>query len=156
MISGKIFLVGLPASGKTTFAKRLSERINTTFLDLDDQIVKSSGQTIKQLFEEGEEYFRKIEKEQLAEVVNARDEFVLACGGGTPCFYENMDLMNKSGITFYINTPLDEIQEHLSEDSSRPLMKKFNLAELQNKRKVWYQQAQHEVTSYQELESFFN
>ncbi|MEP1093935.1 MAG: shikimate kinase [Cyclobacteriaceae bacterium] len=157
MTSRKIFLVGLPACGKTTFAKKLSERIDSTFLDLDDEIAKSSGQSIGQLFEDkGEEYFRKIEKEQLVNVANTNDEFVLACGGGTPCFYENMDFMNQSGITIYINTPLDEIRERLVEDRSRPLMKKFDLSELQTKRKAWYQQAQHTVTGYQELENLFN
>lgn len=157
MTSKKIFFVGLPASGKTTFAKRLSEHIISTFLDLDDEIVKSSGQSIGQLFEkEGEEYFRKIEKEQLANVVNTFDEFVLACGGGTPCFYDNMDFMNKRGVTIYIDTPLDEIKKRLAGDSSRPLMKKFDLSELEAKRKAYYQQAQHTVTNYQELESLFN
>ncbi|MEP5613816.1 MAG: shikimate kinase [Cyclobacteriaceae bacterium] len=156
-MSKKIFLVGLPASGKTTFAKRLSEQINSTFLDLDAEIVKSTNQSITELFEKGgEPSFREVEKEVLTKVVKDHSQFVLATGGGTPCFFDNMDFMNRNGITIYINTPLEEITRRLADDSSRPLMKKFEPAELLSKRRKWYEQAQYTVSDYKKLEKLFD
>jgi len=157
MNSKRIFLVGLPASGKTTFAKKLSAQTGLKFIDLDAEITKMTDQPIRELLaKEGENYFRQIEKEQLRQVTNEYSQFVLATGGGTPCFFDNMDFMNENGVTIYINTSLDEITQRLAGDSSRPLMKKFEPAELLEKRRKWYEQAQHTVNNYQQLGKLFD
>ncbi len=142
-MSSKIFLVGLPGSGKSTFGKELAKKSNLQFIDLDEEIVASSGYAIPTLFEEeGEKYFRELESRELKQVIKSMRNFVLSTGGGTPCFFDNMKLMNETGITIYVNTSLDEIQERLSNDSSRPLLQRHTIEELFESRKNWYEQAQ--------------
>ncbi len=91
-------------SGKTTLGKKLANHLNKEFIDLDKEIEKQTQKSITEIFEkEGEAYFRKIEKEVLEKFCNNQQSFVMALGGGTPCFYNNMELINKSGVSIYIN-----------------------------------------------------
>ncbi|HNM34793.1 MAG TPA: shikimate kinase, partial [Chitinophagaceae bacterium] len=92
--------------------------------DLDQIIEKRAGVEINNIFEEqGELYFRKIETEELGKFEN-KNNLVLATGGGTPCFNNNMNWMNKHGITIWLNEPLDIICERLmKEKATRPLLK---------------------------------
>ena len=83
-------------------------------LILDEEITRTEVRSISEVFEqEGEEYFRKIEKERLEEIAAFDDNFVMASGGGTPCFFKNMELMNEVGITIYIEVSKEEIQKRL-------------------------------------------
>ena len=92
VISMKYFIVGYMASGKSTFGKELAKDKGLPFLDLDESVESREGRSISEIFaKEGEEYFRKREREILHEICNEADEFVLATGGGTPCFFDNMD-----------------------------------------------------------------
>ena len=84
----KIFLIGFMGSGKTYWGKRLSEKMDIPFFDLDEKIVEHEEKPITQIFaEDGEEYFRLLEKDVLHLLTESHETFVMACGGGTPCFF---------------------------------------------------------------------
>ncbi len=156
-MSTRIFLVGLPASGKSSFAKKLAEEIGLPFLDLDNEIVASSGCSIPEIFKsQGEDHFRVLERDQLRKVIAENDQFVLATGGGTPCFFDNMDNMNANGTTIYLNASLEKIKGRLKDDETRPLMKKYDITALHKKRKPWYELAHHTVSSYAQVRSLFS
>ena len=100
----KLYLVGLPASGKTTTAKWLSQKMEWTFLDLDEYIESKMGLSVREIFTTlGEDSFREIEAKCLRETASLRD-VVVGCGGGTAAFHGNMDWMKSHGLTLYLNT----------------------------------------------------
>ena len=101
--------------------------------DLDDLIEHYEAKTIAEIFsEDGEEYFRKCESEVLRGF-GGKKNFVVATGGGTPCFYDNMEWMNINGITIWIDQPVDELMIRLQpEKAHRPLIKNLNDAELRS------------------------
>src|SRR5579859_2734142 len=102
----KIFLIGLPGSGKTTMGKSLADALRLPFADLDVEIEKSEGLTVPQIFEKrGEDYFRAAESELLKKFTSSSGHFVMAAGGGAPCFNRNMTAMNQSGITVFLDVP---------------------------------------------------
>ena len=146
----KIYLIGFMGSGKTYRGRQLSEKLNMPFFDLDEQIVAQEGKSINEIFENnGEEYFRLVEKDILHIITESHDTFVMACGGGAPCYFNNIEYMNRSGTTVWLNTPLDVLAARLlKEKDHRPLLK--NLSEDQLKayiirkfgdRKMYYEQA---------------
>ena len=120
----KYFIVGYMASGKSTFGKELAKDKGLPFLDLDECVESREGRSISEIFaKEGEEYFRKREREILHEICNEADEFVLATGGGTPCFFDNMDYMNQAGTTVFLNTlPLVIVDRLKRQRADRPLL----------------------------------
>lgn len=155
-MSKKIFLIGLPGAGKTTMGLDLAVDLGIQFVDLDQDIEKAEKSTIKEIFDEkGESHFRQLEKLHLEKVLNELDDFVMATGGGTPCFFNNLETMKAAGTTVYVNTPIEQISRRLEKDTSRPLMKKHSLEELLNKRKEWYNQADHTIQEYKELLMLF-
>lgn len=98
----RIFLIGYMGSGKSTVGKKLASKLELSFFDLDEYIEDKSGYTINDLFNTlGENEFRIKEKEALDKIL-LEDNFVLATGGGTPCYFDNMLKMNDKGITFYL------------------------------------------------------
>jgi shikimate kinase len=124
----KIFLTGMPGCGKSTFGRKVARELNLDFIDLDKEIIKKEKLSIAEIFElKGEDHFRKIESELLKDISIANDNFVLATGGGAPCFYDNMDFMNEQGHTVFIDTPIDTLLERLSLSgiNKRPLIKKM-------------------------------
>lgn len=139
----RLFLIGLPGSGKTTMGKELAKELAYTFIDLDDRIVSSAGKSIAEIFtQDGEERFREIERDELRKIVGER--CVIATGGGAPCFHRNMDWMQANGFTVYLNPMLEIIAERVADDTNRPLISGDPLETLQNlleKRKSFYQQA---------------
>lgn len=146
----KIFLIGFMGAGKTYWGKALSEKLNIPFFDLDEQVVNSAGQTISEIFTtKGEEQFRLLEADTLHIISECHDKFVLSCGGGTPCYFNNIEYMNQSGITVWINTPHSILLERLmKEKEKRPLVKDLREAELSAfilkkmaDRKIYYEQA---------------
>lgn len=120
----KFFIVGYMASGKTTFGRELAENLGVKFIDLDQYIETKTSKTITELFNEiGEEGFRNLEKEHLAGAAQEEEDFVLACGGGTPCFHDNMDFMNRNGITVFLETSTPVLISRLQQQNSeRPLV----------------------------------
>lgn len=156
-MSQKIFLIGLPGSGKTTMGLELGLYLTIPFIDLDQEIERSTGQSIPSIFEnEGEAQFRQIEKKQLQNVSESIPTFVMATGGGTPCFFNNIDFMNEHGSTVFINTPIKTIKERLEKDSTRPLMRTNSLEELLSKRKDWYQEAKHQIVTMEDLFNIYS
>lgn len=120
----KIILLGLPGSGKSTYGRLVASRLNFAFVDLDQVIETETGKKIREIFqEEGEGKFRDIESHYLEKVLNNVEGFVLATGGGTPCFNDNMDLINQHGVSVYLEVSLEEIFTRLLKDKGgkRPL-----------------------------------
>jgi shikimate kinase len=118
----KIYLIGLPGTGKSYLARLLAAEIGATTFDLDKLIEHQEGRKISEIFEtDGEEHFRQIEANTLASVTE-KESFILATGGGTPCFHDGIDHMNKHGITVYLTEKKEIIVERLSRTSHRPLV----------------------------------
>lgn len=119
----RIFLLGYMGSGKSTVGKRLARKMNLGFYDLDALIEKRTGKTIPEIFrDEGEKSFRQIEKETLAEILQA-DNYVLSTGGGTPCFFDNLQQMNIAGTTFYLEMDAGMLAHRLFHSKTeRPLL----------------------------------
>src|SRR5688500_7926474 len=98
----KVFLIGFMGSGKSTVGKKLAQKMTLDFIDLDAYIEKQRQKTISYFFENfGEEKFREIERDALAELLE-KDNVVISTGGGTPCFFDNMEKIKKNGISVYI------------------------------------------------------
>jgi shikimate kinase len=145
-------------SGKTHWGKRLSQKIHTPFYDLDEEIVRAEQQSIQQIFhDKGEEYFREKERDMLEAITEDHDALILSCGGGTPCFFNNIDFMKQHGTVVWLNTAVDILVERLlKEKSHRPVIKNIPDADLKSfiikklqDRKMYYEQADtmlHEET----------
>ena len=119
----RIFLIGYMGAGKTTIGKKLSKALALDFIDLDKYIQHTYQKSIYQLFEEkGEEGFRKIEQKALHEVADF-ENVVISCGGGTPCYFDNMEVMKKAGTTVYIQVDPEELANRLLVSKTiRPLI----------------------------------
>lgn len=130
----RIFLIGFMGSGKTHWGRRLSKKLQIPFFDLDETIVEQEQRSINDIFNtEGEEKFRLIEKEVLTIITESHDTFIMATGGGTPCFYKNIDYMNASGITVWINPVREILFERLANGREhRPLLKTLDDEGLKN------------------------
>jgi len=135
----------------------LGIHIGIQFVDLDLEIEKAEKQSIWSVFEEkGEAYFRQQEKVHLQKIINELPEFVLATGGGTPSFFNNMDIMNGAGTTVFINTPIEKIKKRIQQDTVRPLMNSNTVEYLYEQRRLYYEKAQKKVQSLRELLSLFD
>jgi len=123
-IMRRIILIGYMGSGKTTIGKALSKQTGMMFYDLDWYIENRMHKTISQIFEEkGEEGFRKIEYNMLHEVAEFED-VIISCGGGTPCFFDNMDYLNQQGDVCYLKASPEVLYKHLQMAKvERPLLK---------------------------------
>ena len=129
----KIILVGYMGSGKSTIGKHLSNFVRIPFYDLDEIIEKDEKKSIKSIFKEnGEIYFRKIESKTFNNFIKENDNFILALGGGTPCYANNhLALQNEDVNSFYLKASVDTLTERLnSEKENRPLISNFSETEL--------------------------
>lgn len=110
-------------AGKTTVGRTLAQELNMTFYDLDWYIESRMRKTVKEIFDErGEEGFRLIEHNLLHEVAEFED-VIISCGGGAPCFYDNIDYMNQQGDTVYLKATPEVLYGHLKMGKSvRPLL----------------------------------
>lgn len=126
-----IFLIGYMGCGKSTLGRALQKASALEFIDLDHYIENRFHQTVSELFaSRGEAGFRKAERAMLEEVADM-ENVVIACGGGTPCFFDNMELMNEKGLTVWLNTPIDRLYERLQRNrSKRPILADKSDAEL--------------------------
>lgn len=120
----RIILIGYMGAGKTTVGKALSQSLGLPFYDLDWYIEERHRRTIAQIFaEKGEKGFRDIERNILHEVAEFED-VVISCGGGTPCFFDNMEYMNRQAQTVYLKASPDILFRHLKMGKvERPLLK---------------------------------
>ena len=120
----RIILIGYMGAGKTTVGKALSKELGIPFYDLDWYIQSTRRKTIPQIFaEQGEEGCRKIEYNMLHELADFED-VIISCGGGTPCFFDNIDYMNQQGQVVYLRCEPEVLQKHLMMGKTeRPLLK---------------------------------
>lgn len=119
-----IFIIGFMGSGKTTLGKKLSRLANVPFIDLDQRIVEISGMPISDYFElHGESSFRDLEEKTLKSISPDTSAFI-STGGGAPCFSDNIDWMNRHGLTVYLDLDAKVILSRLiaSDRSTRPLL----------------------------------
>lgn len=119
----RIFLIGYMGAGKTTLGRPLSKVMNLEFIDLDNFIEARYHKTVKDIFAEvGEAGFRQIEHRSLEEVADY-ENVVIALGGGTPCFLDNMDIVNRAGISVYLK-PTEEVllRRLIQGKNKRPLL----------------------------------
>ena len=150
----RIYLIGYMGCGKSTLGKRLAKHLNLQFVDMDHYIEMRNHKTVPQIFaEEGETEFRKKERKALEELADFSD-IVIATGGGAPCFFDNIDLMNSTGTTIYMNIdPAILADRLLHSKTERPLIKGKSKEELTDfidemlkKRSPFYSQAKFEIT----------
>ena len=126
-----MILIGFMGSGKTTLGRALAKALGLTFIDLDNYIELRRCKSINRIFEEsGEDGFRTIERNLLHEVCEFED-VIISAGGGTPCFFDNIDYMNSQGTTIYLQVPNERLLERLKiAKSRRPLLKDKNDEEI--------------------------
>ena len=129
----KVVLIGLPGSGKSTFGKQLAKELGFPFLDLDQLIEERYQLKISDIFSiHGEGTFREWESLVLQDTLKQDRAYILASGGGTPCFNDNMDLINSQGISVYLDVPLGSISRRLqtSKAQQRPLFQGLDQGEI--------------------------
>ncbi|MDQ0106951.1 shikimate kinase [Chitinophaga terrae (ex Kim and Jung 2007)] len=151
----KIYLLGFMGAGKSYWGKQLADHWGLPFYDLDDVIVETEEMAIADIFAtKGEDYFREKESLLLREL-SKQDNFLISCGGGTPCFQENMDFMNSNGTTIWINPSLETMADRLKrKKQKRPLIADLEDEDLEGfiekklaERLPFYQQSRHIITS---------
>ena len=156
----RIFLIGYMGSGKTTVGQLLATQLGYSFIDMDNHIEGKLFKSVSQIFAElGEDQFRMLEKQCLHEVAEF-DQVVISTGGGVPCFFDNMEYMNKQGVTVYLKLSSADLAERLEQShaNKRPLLANRKGEELLHfiseelaKREPFYSQAAFSVSG--EIES---
>jgi len=151
----RIFIIGFMASGKSTIGKKLANKLELQFIDLDKEIEESQNTTIRLLmYELGEEKFRQIEKETLQKLIQQNENIVISTGGGTPCYYDNMARMNEAGTTIYLEVDIPTLVNRLmNSKTDRPLIWGKSKPELTHyaeqlieKRNPFYSMAKHKIS----------
>ena len=129
----RIFLIGYMGAGKTTLGRALAKELGIQFIDLDSYIEKRLCKSVSQIFaEKGEEGFRDIERRMLHEVGDF-ENVVISTGGGTPCFFDNIEYMNEHGTTVFLDVPVERLFIRLSiARKKRPLIMNKNDEELRS------------------------
>ncbi len=151
----KIILLGYMASGKSTVSKLIAAKLGIEAIDLDDYIVEKEKNSISSIFKnKGEIYFRLQENKYLKDLLKSKNDFVLALGGGTPCYANNMELIKKMPMSIYLKANLNTLFERLrKEKANRPLISDLNNEKLKEfiakhlfERSPFYDQAAHIVS----------
>lgn len=120
----RVFLIGFMASGKSSVGKKLSKKIGLPFVDLDDYIEEKYNSTIRLLIlDKGMDGFREIEKQSLETLINKNENVLISTGGGTPYYFDNMELMNENGVTIYLEVDIPTLVDRLiNAKKDRPLI----------------------------------
>lgn len=151
----RIFLIGYMSSGKSTLGKVLAKRLNLKFIDIDESFEEKYKITINDFFIKfGEPKFRELEQQLLISILNIENA-VISTGGGTPCYYDNLDLINENGVSIYLKLHYKSIVARLKNTKKqRPLVKDLNDKEFENyieenlaKREEYYSKAHHTIKS---------
>ena len=144
-----VFLIGFMGSGKTHWGGRLADYFQRNFIDLDQFIEKEEQLSVQQIFEKyGEEYFREKEALALRRLID-ENNLLISCGGGAPCFHDNIKFMNEAGFTVFLEAaPKFLLQNIMKEPQARPLLNHMSEAEMLffvekklAERNAFYQQA---------------
>lgn len=127
----KIYLLGFMGAGKSYIGKRLAKRLNYTFCDLDDLIEQQNNASINEIFtNQGEKSFRQLERTALQSTARMHDT-IIACGGGTPCFFDNIKVINQLGKSIFIDVSPQQIVKNLKgETDKRPLVNTLSVEKL--------------------------
>ncbi|REC41761.1 shikimate kinase [Chryseobacterium sp. 5_R23647] len=153
-----ISLVGYMGSGKSHISKILSDKINFKLIDLDKEISRRNKLTIPEIFEKkGEIYFRKLERETLEEILATQENIVLSLGGGTPVYYNNMEIINNNSASVFLRASISTLAERISKQKEkRPLIAKIANEDLPEfiakhlfERNVYYSKAQLSINTDQ-------
>ena len=139
----------MPGSGKSTLGRKLAKELLVEFVDLDHEIETRERKSIKEIFSlHGEDYFRQIESKVLLEWSASSISFVMATGGGTPCFYKGIEVINKTGLSIFLDVPVSQLLARLAKKTDRPLLSASDkqqmeekLTALRSRRLIIYQQA---------------
>lgn len=140
-------------AGKTTIGYQLSRALSMPFIDLDQYIIDQEKQSVQEIFEQyGEDHFRELEKKALHSTFKVSNA-IISTGGGLPCFFNNIDQMNKNGMTFYLKLPQEVILKRLIKSMrERPLVKdkteeelKETIHNLFESRRKYYEKAHYSV-----------
>lgn len=130
----KVFLIGMPGSGKTTLGKELASHLLIDFVDLDKEIETSAQKSIADIFrEQGEVNFRLMEARLLRDWAASEKSFVMATGGGAPCFHDGMEIINESGLSIFLDCPVSSLVDRVRKNQERPLLFAADEDELKNK-----------------------
>ena len=131
----KLVLVGYMGSGKSVIAKKLSEKLQILYVELDELIEQRQKKSIKLIFEQdGELFFRKLEHQIFTEIVNSNSDLIVSTGGGTPCYFDNYKLLASKGVvSIYLKASVDTLTDRLIlEQNNRPLLTNSNQIELRD------------------------
>ncbi|QJW90505.1 shikimate kinase [Spirosoma taeanense] len=108
-----IFLIGMPSSGKSTLGKRIADVLHYRFIDTDKLIVRDEGRSIPAIFaESGETYFREAER-RILRTIRPGDSLVVSTGGGMPCFHDNMAYINATGVSVFLDVPVETLVQRM-------------------------------------------
>ena len=119
----RIYLIGFMGSGKSSIGKKLANLLHFDFVDTDAEIERLIGKSIAQIFDAGEEHLFREQERMLIAKLSQRDNIVVATGGGTPCYFDNMYRMNESGLTVYLHANPKILKQRLiKQKSKRPLL----------------------------------
>ncbi|MBW8361175.1 MAG: shikimate kinase [Kaistella sp.] len=149
-----IALLGYMGSGKSHIARLLSQKLNFEFIDLDKQIILKNNRSVAEIFKmSGEIYFRKQERELLEEYLASKNDVVLSLGGGTPAYYNNMEVINQNSFSFFLRGSVNTLSQRLlKQKNTRPLIAKINDEDLPEfiakhlfERNAFYSKAQFTV-----------
>ncbi len=158
-----IFLIGMPAAGKTYWGEILSGACGLSFVDMDHYLEEQEGMSVSTMFaEDGEEVFRQKETAVLKELVEQKRYEIIACGGGTPVYNNNLQFMKEHGCVVYLEAGIDVLVSRLKNNKDRPLLQtgtnmQDTLQALFNKRRQFYEMADYIVDEEQvRLDSFKN
>lgn len=145
----RIFLVGMPGVGKTYWGRILAERSGFAFADLDEYIEQSEGRTVHEIFAiNGEAYFRQKETQCLHKL-STNDRVIIACGGGTPVYNDNMIWMKENGCVVYMEADMSTLLDRVGNNMTRPLLDgediRSKMEGLFQARLPYYLQAHHSI-----------
>ena len=158
----KIILIGMPGSGKTTTAKIFAEHKKIEYIDSDMYIEKKYRMSINQIFKKlGENKFREYEHNVLTELFE-KDNFILAAGGGLPCFFDNMNLVKEKAVSVYLSMSAKMLVDRIlqvGKGRERPLIKGKSesevlqyIQETLNDRRKFYEQADYKIDAAMSIE----
>ena len=151
-----ISLIGYMGSGKSHIAKLLSDRLGIKLIDIDKEISKKNKMTIAEMFQKkGEIFFRRQERALLEEIVATEDSCILSLGGGTPAYYNNMELINQNSESIFLRTSVKNLTERLlKQKHKRPLIANISDKDLPEfiakhlfERNIFYNKAKYTVNT---------